>query len=126
MDEDVPVQAQAPADTRPWESPTRPRPAYESVTWALTYTGVGRRTIQRRVDAWLRGDRTSYAMRSSTRPNQRGDRLVDPVDAERVRLQELGHLDSAVTAAQWDAMIAERRVPHLVVTGEQWFQDLVK
>jgi hypothetical protein len=101
------------------------RPAYKGVSWAIAHTGLGRRTVQRRVDAWRDGDRGPYALRSSARSNPRNDRLVDPVDAERVRLQEAGRLDPSVTAEQWDAKIQERDVPWLYVTREPWFQELL-
>lgn len=127
----VPPAAGAAEDQpRAWEAGGRQRPAYRGVKWAAEYTGLARRTLHRRVDAWLDPahpeHRSPYAIRSSRRSNARGDRIVDPVDTERVRLQELGQLDASVTTGQWDLMIAERRVPYLAVTAEPWFSALLK
>jgi hypothetical protein len=130
MTAEPPVSGGAEDRPRAWETGGRRRPPYRGVKWAQEYTGVGRRTVHRRVDAWLDPEhpehRTPYAIRSSQRPNARKDRLIDPVDAERVRLQELGQLDGSVTTEEWDRMIAERRVPYLSVTNERWFAELLR
>jgi hypothetical protein len=99
--------------------------AFRGVQWAVTHTGLSRRTVHRRVDAWLAGDRTPYAIKSTTRPSRRGDRRLDPVDVERVRLQETGRLGPEVTADRWRELIKERDIPWLYVTNEAWFRDVV-
>lgn len=99
--------------------------ALRGVQWAVTHTGLGRRTVQRRVDAWLDGDRSSYALKGGKRNSWRGDRLVDPVDAERVRLQAAGRLAPDVTAGEWLGMVARRDLPWLYVTKDEWFREVV-
>lgn len=85
-----------------------------SVTEAAEHTGLSRRTVQRRVDAWLDGDRSPYAIRgrrhfgrgtTGVDPTE-GERQVDELDAERVRVQLDGELDPAVTA---DAYLEQQR-----------------
>ncbi len=70
---------------------------------AVAYTGVPKKTLHRRCDAWIdAGDRSPNAIKSSrTGGATRGDRLVNRDDAERVRLQRLGELDGRVTADEW-------------------------
>lgn len=99
--------------------------ALRSVVWAVTHTKLSRRSVQRRVTAWLDGDRSPYALKGGKRNSWRGDRLVDPVDAERVRLQAVGRLSAEVTAVEWSGMVARREIPWLYVTQEQWFRDVV-
>lgn len=71
-----------------------------------TWTGLSLRTVQRRATAWQSGDRSPYAIKSGRTGGDRGDLVVDRVDAERVRLQRLGELPGEVTAEQY---AAERR-----------------
>ncbi len=66
-------------------------------------TGLSATTIRRRCDAWERGDRTPYAIKVGRTGSDRGDRLIDPTDVERVRLQTRGELDRDVTAEQYAA-----------------------
>jgi hypothetical protein len=66
-------------------------------------TGLSATTIRRRCDAWQRGERTPYAIKVGRTGGDKGDRLIDPDDAERVRLQARGELDPAVTAEQYAA-----------------------
>lgn len=72
---------------------------------------LSRRTIQRRLDAWLDGDRSPYAIRCARTGGDRGVRLADPVDVERVRLQLAGELDQSVTAEQYATSRRARRGP---------------
>ena len=74
-----------------------------TVTEAVEYTGLSRRTVQRRAQAWIDGDRTPYAIKSGRTGGDRGDRLIDRADAERVRLQRLGELPGTVTAEEYAA-----------------------
>ena len=113
-------------DARPAGGVGQSAPAFRGVQWVVTHTGLSRRTVHRRVDAWLRGERdTAYPLAGTVRPSRRRDRRIDPVDAERVRLQERGQLGPDVTAEQWRDMIARRDIPWLYVTMEQWFRDVV-
>ena len=113
------------AEAEPGGSLGSIEPELRGVQWAVSHTGLGRRTLQRRVDAWLEGQRDPYAIKSGRRNSWRGDRLVDPVDAERVRLQEKGRLSPDVTAARWREMITDRDIPWLYVTEEPWFREIV-
>lgn len=104
-------------------------PQYRPVKWAVDWTGLGRRTVHRRLDAWRSPNEwerlSPYAIRGTKRPNVRGDRMVDPVDAERVRLQENGRLPENVNTQMWLDMIVRRDVPWLYVTDEAWFRSVV-
>lgn len=72
-----------------------------SISEAVEALGLPRRTIQRRGQAWENGDRSSYAIRSGRTGGDRGDRLYDPIDIERVRRQLDGQLPLTVTAEQY-------------------------
>lgn len=102
-----------------------PEPDMRRLSWAVKHTGLDRKTLHRRLDTWTAGDRSPYALMGSRSTNPRGDRLVDPLDAERVRLQEAGRLDREVNAEMWRRMVNKRLVPWLYVTREKWFQDIV-
>ncbi|MEU8023717.1 hypothetical protein AB0B88_16030 [Micromonospora haikouensis] len=74
-----------------------------TVTEAVRHTGLSRSTLQRRAQAWIDGDRSPYALKAGRTGGDRGDRVIDRVDAERVRLQRLGELPGAVTAHEYAA-----------------------
>jgi hypothetical protein len=85
-----------------------------SISEAVVHTGLSRRTVQRRVDAWLAGDRSPYALRGRLAAGGRGrpvgrearERRVDRLDAERVRAQLDRELAGDVTAEQYAARAA--------------------
>lgn len=51
---------------------------------AMAITGLPRRTVQRRVDAWISGDRTDYALRGWRAGSSR---IVSRADAEALARQ---------------------------------------
>lgn len=130
MAEADPAAGGGPGDERPSgdRSPVD-WPIYRPIVWAVSWTGLSRRTVQRRLDAWrsphawISG--SPYAIRGTTRAGERGDRMIDPVDAERVRLQERGLLPAEVTTRQWLDMIAARDLPWLYVTDADWFRQVI-
>lgn len=71
------------------------------VSEAAVYTGLSANTVRRRVDLWLSGDRSSRALKGGRTSGTTGDRLIDRVDAERVRLQLLGEVEPTVTPEEW-------------------------
>lgn len=58
-------------------------------TEAAQLIGVGINTIRRRVDAWLAGNRTDYALKGGRAGT---DRYVDPDDARALAAQLRGEL----------------------------------
>lgn len=80
---------------------SEPVPALLSTSEAAAHVGISQPTIRRRVDAWLRGDRSPYALKGGRTGGSKGDRSVDPVDAERARLQRVGELPSTVTTEEY-------------------------
>lgn len=76
---------------------------------AVARTGIPRRTIIRRVDAFLRGVSSPYAIRGGRADDAYEGRYVDAVDAERVRLQTLGKLAPEIDAVAWAASPAGRK-----------------
>lgn len=103
-----------------------PPPGWLSMTDAVAHTGVPPMTLRRRVDAWLARDaariQSGYAVVGA---RVFGGRLVDMVDAERVRLQRLVKLDSSVTAAAWTAMVRAGQLP-AAVTSQPWLAEAVR
>ena len=83
-------------------------------------------TLRRRVDAWLAGDeariRSGYAVRGA---RVWGGRLVDEVDAERVRLQHQVLLPKDLTASRWAQMVRAGDVP-AGVTSAPWWAEAVQ
>ena len=82
-----------------------------TVSEAVELTGLSDNTLRRRVDAWLSGDRSPYALKGGRTGGDKGDRLVDPLDAERARLQRLGELPGTVTTDEYARQAAERPGP---------------
>lgn len=99
------------------------RPGMMTVSEAVIHTGLSMNTVRRRVDAWDSGDRSPYALKGGRSGG--GERLVDRLDAERVRLQRVGDVASAVTTEQWRGLLAAGKVP-LSVTKEPWFAALLE
>lgn len=77
-------------------------PGGMSIAEAIEHTGVPKRTLHRRAEAWETGDRTSYAIRS-WRLYAGGPRRLDRADVERVRMQRLGRLDPTITADEFSS-----------------------
>jgi hypothetical protein len=75
---------------------------------AVAYTGLSRSTVQRRVDLWQTGDRTAAALKGGRTHGTHGERRVDPVDAERARLQLAGELPGTVTPDEYLQMVRAR------------------
>lgn len=103
-----------------------PPPGWLSMTDAVAHTGVPPMTLRRRVDAWLARDparmESGYAVVGA---RVFGGRLVDMVDAERVRLQRLVQLDRSVTADAWAASVRGGQLP-AGVTAEPWWAEAVQ
>ncbi len=78
---------------------------------AIERTGLSDNTLRRRVDAWIEGKRTPYAIKGGRTGGDRGDRQFDALDVERARLQLLGELDGSVTTDEYAAMVAAREQP---------------
>lgn len=75
-----------------------------TVSAAAEYIGTSISTVQRRADAWEAGNRSPYALKSTRAGwvgGHRRDRLIDPTDAERARLQRHGELPADVDAEQY-------------------------
>lgn len=78
-----------------------------TISEAVQVTGLSRSTVQRRVDAWIAGDRSPAALKGGRTHGTSGERRVDPVDARRVRDQLLGNLAAEVTAEEYAEQVAE-------------------
>lgn len=85
----------------------RPRPRLK-VQEAAARTGLSVRTVQRRVDAWIAGDRSDYALRGG-RAGSTSDRYVDESDVDALARQLSGdagpgrHVAAPPDTAEGDA-----------------------
>lgn len=75
-----------------------------TVSQAAEYTGLSETTVRKRADLWFGGGRGPDALKAGRTHGNRGARLIDRRDAERVRLQVAGELDANVTADEFQGM----------------------
>jgi hypothetical protein len=73
---------------------------------AVALIGLSQSTVQRRCDLWERGERDNPRALKCTRTSgavgrREGERLVDALDAQRMRDQVAGRLSPLVTAEQY-------------------------
>jgi hypothetical protein len=77
------------------QAPATEGPRTIGVLDAAELTGLSVSTVQRRVDAWQRGDRSDYALKGGTAgatSSKGATRYVDRLDAEALAKQLVGEL----------------------------------